>query len=321
MTPLTMLLSSAGRRVELLEAFRQSARELGIALTVLASDLAPEWSAACQRADRSFAVPRADDPGFVPTMLEICRANQIALLVPTIDTELVALSRAAGDFAAIGTRVAVSEPGFVAIARDKLATAQALAAAGLPTVRTDQLDAVRANPDEWPWPLLIKPRHGSAGRLISVLQSPADLPEHEPEPLIAQLLLQGPEYTINMFFDRNGKAHCVIPHRRVQVRAGEVEKGITERHDELCRIGWRIAEALSGIRGVICFQVILDPAGPAIFEINARFGGGYPLAHAAGATFARWLLEESAGLPLSANDAWREGITMLRYDAAVFAQP
>jgi carbamoyl-phosphate synthase large subunit len=321
MRPLTLLLSSAGRRVELLEAFRQSAAELGIALTVLAADLAPEWSAACQRADRSFAVPRADDPEFVPAMLELCRANRVALLVPTIDTELEALSTASDRFAAIGTRVAVSAAGFVATARDKLATARALAAAGLPTVRTDELAAVRANPGDWSWPLLIKPRHGSAGRSISVVRSPADLPDHEVEPLIAQLLLRGGEYTINMFFDHDGKAHCVIPHRRVQVRAGEVEKGVTERHDALCRIGWDIAKRLSGIRGVICFQVILDPSGPAIFEINARFGGGYPLAHAAGAPFTRWLLEEAAGLPLTAHDRWTEGVTMLRYDAAVFNQP
>lgn len=321
MKPLTILLSSAGRRVELLEAFRQSARELGIELTVLATDLAPEWSAACQRADGCFAVPRASDPGFVPAMLKLCREHGVALVVPTIDTELEALSQAAADFAAIGTRVAVSEPDFVAIARDKLATAQVLAAAALPTVPTAELSAVRADPDPWPWPLLIKPRGGSAGRSISVAKSPADLPATESEPLIAQHLLTGAEYTINMFFDQHGKLHCVIPHRRVQVRAGEVEKGVTERHAELCRIGWKIGEALSGIRGVICFQVIMDPAGPAIFEINARFGGGYPLAHGAGAQFSRWLLEEAAGLPLSANDDWQDGVTMLRYDSAVFVQP
>jgi carbamoyl-phosphate synthase large subunit len=321
MKRLTMLLSSAGRRVELLEAFRQSAGELGIELTVLATDMAPEWSAACQRADASFAVPRAGDAAFIPAMLELCRTNRVDLVIPTIDTGLHELSAAAADFAAIGTRVAVSEPAFVAVARDKLATAQTLAAAGVPTVPTAELDAVRADPAAWPWPLLLKPRHGSAGRAISVVASPEELPAHEAEPLIAQQLLRGDEYTINMFFDRSGKAHCVIPHRRVQVRAGEVEKGVTERHDELCRIGWQIADALEGIRGVICFQVILDPAGPAVFEINARFGGGYPLAHAAGATFARWLLEEAAGLPLSAHDAWREGVTMLRYDSAVFLQP
>jgi hypothetical protein len=30
------------------------------------------------------------------------------------------------------------------------------------------------------------------------------------------------------------------------------------------------------------------------------------------------LLEEAAGLPLSADDNWQSGVQMLRYDAAIF---
>jgi carbamoyl-phosphate synthase large subunit len=55
-----------------------------------------------------------------------------------------------------------------------------------------------------------------------------------------------------------------------------------------------------------------------VFEINARFGGGYPLAHHAGATFARWLLEEAVGLEPTCHNDWRDGVRMLRYDAALF---
>jgi carbamoyl-phosphate synthase large subunit len=57
-----------------------------------------------------------------------------------------------------------------------------------------------------------------------------------------------------------------------------------------------------------------------VFEVNARFGGGYPLAHEAGAHFTRWLLEESTGLPLTATSVWEEGVLMLRYDAAFFVR-
>jgi carbamoyl-phosphate synthase large subunit len=64
---------------------------------------------------------------------------------------------------------------------------------------------------------------------------------------------------------------------------------------------------------------MVDDAGtPAVFEINARFGGGYPLAHRAGAQFAQWLLEEASGRRLSAHNDWQGGVVMLRYDQAVF---
>ena len=69
----------------------------------------------------------------------------------------------------------------------------------------------------------------------------------------------------------------------------------------------------------MCFQAIVTPAGEAaVFELNARFGGGYPLSHMAGGRFTKWLLEETAGRAPSVPEEWSEGVTMLRYDAAVF---
>lgn len=317
---LTMMISSAGRRGELLQCCRASAAELGISLTILACDLEPEWSAACQLADRCFAVPRADSEEYIPALLSLCAAEGVDLLVPTIDTELLPLSENIHRFREAGIWVSVGDPAFVQMARNKMATAQALAALDIATPATFSLQDIRADPDSQQWPMIVKPNHGSAGRLISIVHSAADLPTVEPEPLIVQQLLSGPEYTINMFFDRCGKATTVVPHRRVTTRAGEVEKGVTERNEAICDIGWKLANTLEGVRGVICFQAIVTENGPFVFEINARFGGGYPLAHAAGAECARWLLEEAAGLEPTASDSWREGVRMLRYDAAIFSQ-
>jgi carbamoyl-phosphate synthase large subunit len=70
----------------------------------------------------------------------------------------------------------------------------------------------------------------------------------------------------------------------------------------------------------LCFQAIDTADGPKVFEINARFGGGFPLAHAAGAPFTRWLIAEAAGLSEAPHDEWQEGTTMLRYDEAVFGR-
>jgi len=58
-----------------------------------------------------------------------------------------------------------------------------------------------------------------------------------------------------------------------------------------------------------------------VFEINARFGGGYPLADHAGASFARWLLEERLNLPSTAGNKWTAGVAMLRFDAELFVNP
>lgn len=320
---LRVLVTSAGRRVELLACFRAAASALGIDLKVIACDLHPPMSPACREADSSFGVPPVGSDDYVEALLRQCCHHDVSLLVPTIDTELLPISLARPHFEAIGVDVAISLPALISIARDKLHTATFLRENGIPTPRTAAIAAVRAAPHDWRWPLIVKPRHGSAGRHVCILDHEDQLGGvTAAEPMIVQELLRGPEHTVNMFFDRAGAMRCAIPHERLQVRAGEVEKGVTRRVPELSRLAAQLATALPGPAGVLCFQAMQTLSGaPAILEINARFGGGYPLAHRAGAEFAKWLLEERLNAPCSANDDWVAGMTMLRYDAAVFVAP
>jgi carbamoyl-phosphate synthase large subunit len=316
----TVLISSAGRRVGLIECFRRSASAAGIDLHVLACDMEPEMSAACYAADRAFAVPRCDGPAFVDSMLKIVVDSSVDLIVPTIDPELAPLAAAADRFKAVGARVHVSPPSVIEVVRDKVRTAQVLAAAGVPVPWTASLEAARGEADRLVWPLFLRPSGGSASRGIKIARGPADLPAAPDEPMMLQQLLVGPEYTVNMFIDEHGVLRSAVAHERLRVRAGEVEKGRTERDPIFRRLAEGVARALPDARGVLCFQMIVDKAtGPRVFEVNARFGGGYPLAHFAGAEYTRWLLEELIGQPSTANDDWRSGALMLRYDAATFA--
>lgn len=318
-----MMISSAGRRVGLLNSFREAAAHLGISLEILACDQNVELSSACHGADRRFAVPPAADPGYADALLDICQTHKVSLLVPTIDPELQPLADARDRFAAAGVCVAVSAPELISMARDKLETARFLARHGISSPRTATPDEVIADPESWKWPLLAKPRHGSSGRLVQQVASGDDVKQlPKDEPFIVQELLTGREHTINLYFDLGGKLHCAVPHERLQIRSGEVEKGVTCRHPALEEIARQIGEVLPDPRGALCFQAMVDESGAAsVFEINARFGGGYPLADRSGAHFARWLLEETAGLPSSAHNGWQEGVLMLRYDAALFVAP
>jgi carbamoyl-phosphate synthase large subunit len=134
--------------------------------------------------------------------------------------------------------------------------------------------------------------------------------------------LAGPEYTVNMYIDRRGRLLAAIPHLRLEVRDGEVSKGRTERQEDLLSAAEKISLAFSriGAFGPLCFQAIVTPEGPSVFEINARFGGGFPLTHKAGGRFTSWVLEEALGREPAPERNWREGLLMLRYDGAVFSR-
>ena len=319
-SPLPVLISSAGRRVALMECFRADAAALGLDVRIVATDARPEISPACRLADAAFPVPPCTEADFVDGLLAVCRSNGVRLVIPTIDPELGVLSRNRSRFAEVGTHLAVSSPHVVLMAGDKLETIRCLAAGGIPVPRTAAFTSEAFDPAAWDWPVILKPRFGSASKGTMVLGRPEAVRGIRLEQeYIVQEYMQGEEYTVNVFFDSEGRLRCAVPHLRREVRAGEVSKGTTRRHSGLEAVAGRLASVLAGARGALCFQAVTgDGDRMAVFEVNARFGGGYPLAHAAGARFSQWLLQEAAGLPCTAGNGWQDGVTMLRYDAAVF---
>jgi len=318
--PLTVLVASAGSGAGLLECIRDSARKLRLDLRLLAVDPNPGMSAACRLADRSYAVPDGTEPGFVPALLEVCRKQQVSLLLPTIDAGLIELSEQQDAFAAIGTDVAISSPAVVRLARDKLATAERLKAGGINVPHTMALHEFVNDPNRLSWPVIAKPISGTSSVGILKPRRAGEL-QNMDDRYIVQELWQGREFTVNVYFDRRGRMRCAIPHWRIEVRNGAVANGRTERIPILAAAAEKLGAVLAGARGPVCFQAIVaDADNAAVFEVNARIGSGYPLAHRAGAEFTRWLLEEAAGRRCTASDRWSEGATMLRYDAAVFCK-
>jgi carbamoyl-phosphate synthase large subunit len=320
----TVLVSSAGRRVELLRGFRRALASLGLDGRVIATD-ASWYSSAFHDADEAFLVPRLDDPAYVPTLVALCEKQQVDLVVPTIDTEMSAWVGARDQFTAIGTTVSLSGAGVVDIAADKQLTHEWLVANGFPTVGQASPGSVLDDPDAWDFPLVAKPRFGSAGIGVGIVRDAAELAVAVGRPelgeMVVQTLAPGREHTIDVLADRAGRCVCAVPRRRIEVRSGEVSKGVTVRSPALQDLAARICEALPGAFGTITIQVFVGdaPGELAVIEINARYGGGFPLALEAGADFPRWQLEELLGLPSTASaDGWRDGLVMLRYDAAVF---
>src|SRR5688500_8356287 len=114
----TILFTSAGRRNQLIDCFREDAVRLGVRLRILAADFRPQLSSACWQADGSFEVAECNSPEYVPALAEICRREQVRLIVPTIDTELPVFSTHQGLFDEAGARVLISSPEVVMLARD-----------------------------------------------------------------------------------------------------------------------------------------------------------------------------------------------------------
>ncbi len=316
----SILISSAGRRVGLLECVRDSVARYSLGRSVITMDSGLSAPATfCS--DHAEIVPTCLDPDFVPAVMEICRRLQVELIIPTIDTELPVYAAARKAFAAIGTRVSISTPAVVEICANKAATNHWLLENGFPAVRQTDIHSALSHPNDWPFPLIAKPVRGSASIGVREVRSRLELEALQPaaDNYVLEEIAQGREFTINVFVNSSGDCVCAVPHWRMEVRAGEVSKGITVREPRLIHLGRSIAEALPHAYGALNIQCFMDEAGTVrIFEINSRFGGGYPLAHHAGARFTDWLLDELEGRPVARCDAWTDDLAMLRYDDAVF---
>lgn len=316
-----VLLSSAGRRVALLNAFRAALEGLNLDGRLLAADVAM-YSAASWAADERFRVPPCTDPGFVPAMLELCEREGVTLLVPTIDTELPAYAAHRADFAAVGTLVAVSSPATVDISADKRRTHEFLVGQGLPTVEQAEVEAVLADRTDWPFPFIVKPVHGSASQGVVRVENEAQFAAATCKgDVVVQTVAAGTEFTMDVFVDGAGVCHGVVPRERLEVRGGEVSKARTVRNESLVALAEGVTKTLPGPFGVLNLQAFhdRDTGESRIIEINPRFGGGFPLAHRAGAPFTRWLLEHALGRAVDYElPEWRAGLVMLRYDEGIF---
>ncbi len=245
-------------------------------------------------------------------MLELCRRERIGLLVPTIDTELGVYAAHREAFREIGTVVAVSGVPTIRIAEDKVLTHSWLVSHGFPTVRQAIAKEVLARPEGWEFPLIAKPRFGSAGKGVDRVHSLEALREASARcpNLIVQEIATGQEHTVNLFLDRHGACRCAVPHLRLEIRGGEVSKARTLKHRGLMELGKAMVEALPEGYAVFNLQAFVSPTGLIqIIEINAalrrrlsagaRGRGGFPALAAAGSvgTAQRRELRQLAGRP------------------------
>ncbi len=319
----SILVTSAGRRVELTELLRNDAYALGLKPRILTTDTSPTWSAACLLSDKFYAVPRADSAEYAQSIENIILSENVRLLVPTIDTELIAIAnhRDQWELHHRDLHMLSHSIAFVAMCRNKIATMHELSRIGIPTPKTyfSESDFTAKGAK---WPLIAKPAGGSSSKGIRDVRNEAEFRAAVSDPsLLVQEKLEGKEYTVNVYVDLDGHVVSAIPHRREAIRGGEVEKGIVEELPGVAEIVDKIVRSFSGVRGPLNFQGMRSYDDVFfVFEINARFGGGFPLAHRAGGRFTRWALEEGVLRRRLTPEPVEYGWRMMRADRSFFVR-
>jgi carbamoyl-phosphate synthase large subunit len=299
-----VLLTGVGKRYDIVSAFAQHA-------TVVAADpnpLAPAQYAAHHRR----AVPRIEEPSYVPELQALCREFGVGAVVPLTDLDLEVLGQARAD----GLLPAfVPDPEIARATFDKYETHQLLTGLGLPSPPT----VLPGDPVE-SFPVMVKPRWGSGARSIhraDDLHAAEFFVGYIREPVMVQRWMDGPEFSIDVLCDLDGRCLNAIPRTMIESRGGESIKGKVIADTELIELGRRVSETLR-FRGPSTIQVFRDKEiGLGITDVNTRFGGAFPApmyAALPGRTYPELIVRMARGEIVEPHvGEFRAGLTFTRY--------
>ncbi|WP_417687888.1 ATP-grasp domain-containing protein [Pseudidiomarina sp.] len=315
---MNILITSAGRRVELVESFQNAVAVLGLSqqTKVFCADLEPKLSSACVISDKAFALPLAKSEEYPEALLKLCLDREIKLVIPTNDNELPIFAKHRQHFQEHGVKLIISDTQLVEKCRDKRLTGDIFDLFHIRYPNIYQTDAIR-------FPCFCKPYDGSSSVGAHIINSNDELNQAalaDPKNMFMELIPKRfKEYTVDAYFDAENTLRGLVPRERLAVRAGEVAKGITRKNYVYKKLRESIS-VVPGAIGCLTIQVFGDPETEEIvgLEVNPRFGGGYPLSVAAGADYSKKLIEEYLlGERVGDLDNWRDNLLMLRYDAKV----
>jgi carbamoyl-phosphate synthase large subunit len=312
-----ILITSAGRRVSLVRYFQKELSYIFPDAQVFTTDSNPDYAAACVVSDGCFQVPKVCSASYIDDLLAVATANQIGLIIPTIDTELLVLAQNKDVFAKQGITILVSDFELVNTFHFKRLSHDFFEKQGIDTAK-------EFDKKNYTLPVYIKPIDGSRSVDNFIVHHHDDFTEKHfsNERLMFLEYLdhdKHTELTIDMYYSKNGYLKCAVPRERIEVRDGEVNKAITKNPDFIASI-WQKMEYVDGFRGCITMQVFVQNDTQTIYaiEINPRFGGGYPLSYLAGANYPKWIIEEYlVGNEVAVFHDWQKNMLMLRYDHEV----
>jgi carbamoylphosphate synthase large subunit len=259
---------------------------------------ADAWAAALYLCDDQAVVPRvSEEDRYLDALEALIRKHRIDALIPGIDVELSALSRARDRFRSLGCCVIVSPPEVIRFARDKEITYRVLRDKRIPFARTQAIDDFQRSCTPASFPVIVKPRGGAGSVGVTVLHGSSDLERYQPGPddIVQEYLIpaawglkhltpadamrgdrlrQDDEVRVQALIAPSGEVLPVSANINVQVRGPSMR--IRPTNDPaLLDFGQRAFPILAamGAVGPCNLQGRITEAGLVLYEVNARFTG------------------------------------------------
>lgn len=262
--------------------------------------------------DKEITLVKASDQTFLHSLLNVLKGNNIDCYIPTNSKEIVVVSK-------IEKEIRSAWHGFFIVCPfetfdkldNKIAANLNLAKIGIPVPQIIN----NLQPDD-KYPIFMKPLSGSGSKNSCVI---ADRKTHDAEMQNKDNcffeLIEGKEYTVDCFYDDNGRLISYNQRIRNKSMGGAV---IISQNDYSFDI-YPFLEIITSnfiFKGCVNFQYILKDNTPYFIDVNLRYAsGGLPLSVKSGLNVPLFIVELAQGKKLASfkPSKQNDGLTMYRY--------
>ena len=308
---MNILFTCAGRRNYLVNYFKEVINESGKVIAVDSQLSAP----ALVEADVKIEVPPINHPHYLDTIKDIIVDHKVNAVISLNDLELPLLAKNKKELEIWGSKILISDEHIVDISFDKWKTYQFFKDNNIQTLLSfisldDALQAIKER--KLKFPVVVKPRWGSASSEINVVESTEELilsfellkkrivksqVNHIKKVdvdgcVIIQERSDGEEFGMDVLNDFEGNYYGTFVRKKLAMRAGETDKAISVINPKLSKLGKYLSSATQHIGNMDC-DFFVKNNEVYMLEMNPRFGGGYPFSHEAGinipAIYIGWL--------------------------------
>lgn len=314
---MNILLTSVGRRSYMVDYFKEALQSLGLEGKVVVSNSDPD-TGAMHGADKAYVTPLIYDRDYIPALKRICEKEKIQLLLSLFDIDLMVLACHREAFGDLGVRLCVSAPEVISICNDKWNMCRFLESLSLPLPQTYLLPQWQEADFSQGRSYLIKPRWGMGSLDMFEAENPEELlllaqkakrnleksylkyeaAQDRQASVLIQERIAGEEYGLDVIQDLQGNYKSTIVRKKLAMRAGETDIAQVVEDKGLAVLGETLGRALGHV-GNLDVDVMVrgrqDQREYYVIDMNARFGGGYPFSHMAGADLPRALILWSLG--------------------------